>query len=81
MVMDENWPDMFDMGHVRNSNLDLLTKFSTCNRKTEFKNIHPRNISQMIMIVPISMRIDSVSLKESQWKLRQQHDQNFPMEG
>ena len=22
-----------------------------------------------------------MNLKESQWKLRQQHDQNFPMEG
>ena len=41
-----------------NSNLDLLTKFSTRSRSTEFKGILPWNISQVITkTVPISIRI------------------------
>ena len=75
-----------------NSNLNLLRKFTSRSRSTEFKDILPWNISQMVTKnVPISTRI-VISyvmkwgillwvLMESQWKLRQQHDQNFPMEG
>ena len=47
-----------------NSNLNLLTKFTSSNKNTKFKGVLPCNMSEM-------------SLKESQWKLRQTHDQNF----
>ena len=41
-----------------NSNLSPLTKLTISSRSTEFKDILPQKISQMIMkIVPISMRI------------------------
>ena len=41
-----------------NSNLNLLTKFTSNSRSTEFKDILPWNISQMITkIVPIITRI------------------------
>ena len=41
-----------------NSNLNRLTKFTSSSRSTEFKDILPWNISQMIMkTIPISMRI------------------------
>ena len=40
------------------SNLDQLTKFATSSRSTKFKDILPRNISQMITkTLPIIMRI------------------------
>ena len=75
-----------------NSNLNPLTKFTSSSRSTEFKDIFHWNISQMIMkTIPISTRIvikprnesghPVLSLLESQWKLRLQHDQNFPMAG
>ena len=81
---------MFSMRDIYfNSNLNLLTKFTNSSRSTKFKDILPWNISQMIM-VPFSTRIvislcdemghSVMNLMESQWKLRQQHDQNFPME-
>ena len=65
-------------------------KFTSSSRSTEFKDIFPWNISQMITkAVPISTRIiisdETVhpvsSLTETQWKQRQSHDQNFPMKG
>ena len=41
-----------------NSNLNPLTKFTSSSRSTEFKDILPWNISQMITkTIPISMRI------------------------
>ena len=41
-----------------NSNIDQLTKFATSSRSTKFKDIFPRNISQMITkTLPIIMRI------------------------
>ena len=41
-----------------NSNLNPLTKFTSSSRSTEFKDILPWNISQMIMkTIPISTRI------------------------
>ena len=65
-----------------NSNLNLITKFTSSSRTTVFKDILPCSISQMIMkTVPISMGIVKLynetkhlvlSLLESQWKLRQQ---------
>ena len=75
-----------------NSNLNPLTKFTSSSRSTEFKDILPWDISQIIRkTIQISIRIvhkprnemgyPVSSLLESQWKLRQQHDQNFPMEG
>ena len=79
-----------------NSNLKPFTKFNTSSRSIEFKDIFPWNISQMITeTVLISMRIvvgwlwdklwdetghPVLSLTESQWKLRQDHDQNISME-
>ena len=41
-----------------NSNLNPLTKFTSSSRSTEFKDILPWNISQMVTkTVPISTRI------------------------
>ena len=41
-----------------NSNLNILTKFTSSSRSTEFKDILPWNISKTITkIVPISMGI------------------------
>ena len=41
-----------------NSNLNSLTKFTSSSRSTDFKDIFPWNISQIIMkTVPISTRI------------------------
>ena len=41
-----------------NSNLNPLTKFTSSSRSTEFKDILPWNISQMITkTIPISTRI------------------------
>ena len=67
-----------------------LTKFTSSWRITEFKDILSRNISQIITeTVTISMRIVKpsnetghpvLSLRENQWKLRQQHDQDFPLD-
>ena len=67
--------------------LDLILSLSdiypSCSKITKFKDIPWWNISQMIKkSVPISTRIvRSYAVMESQWKLRQQHDQNFAMEG
>ena len=72
-----------------NSNLNPLTNFTSSRRSTEFKDILPWNIFQMITkTIPINTRTKTghetrhpaLSLLEIQWKLRQ-HDQNFPMEG
>ena len=41
-----------------NSNLNLLTTFTSSNRSTKYKNVLPWNISQMIRkTIPISTRI------------------------
>ena len=75
-----------------NFNLNPLTKFTSSSRSTEFKDILPGNISQMITKTKSSPHKNShkscdetrhtlLSLMQSQWKLRQHHDQNFPMEG
>ena len=75
-----------------NSNLNPHTKFTSSSRSTEFKDILSWKISHMITkTIPISTKIVksfvikwwhlAVCLTESQWKLRQQCDQNFPMEG
>ena len=75
-----------------NSNLNPLTKFISSRRSTEFKDILPWNASQMITKDRPNQYNDShkqcdemghplVNMMESQWKLRQQHDQNFLMEG
>ena len=73
------------------ANLKPLTKFTSSTRSIEFKYIDPWNMSQMITkTVPIHLIIvvscDEtghliLSLTESQWKLRPQHDQNFLIEG
>ena len=69
-------------------NLKLLTKFTS--RSTAFKDIFQWSISQTITkTVPISTRTlinqwnkaSCLILFERQWKLRQQHDHNFPMAG
>ena len=72
-----------------NSNLKPLTKFTSSSRSTEFKDILPWNVFQMITkTISISTRIViSHAMKQDilfwvYWKkLRQHHDQNFPMEG
>ena len=58
-----------------NSNLNPLTKFTNTSKSTEFRDILPWNICQMIMKT-IPVRYDKtgysvVNLTESQWKLRQ----------
>ena len=87
---------IFSMTNIYiNSNLNPLTKFTSSNIckyiSTEFKDILSWNISQMITkTVPITTRSHKLcdeighpiaNLMESQWKLRQQHDHNFQMEG
>ena len=71
-----------------NSNLKPLTKFTSSSRSTEFKDILPWSISQMISKIIPNQHENSLhnetghpvlSLWEIQWKLRQQHDQNFPI--
>ena len=63
-----------------NSNLNPHTKFASSSRSTEFKDILPWNIYQMITkTIPISTRKKQydetvhpvVNMMESQWKLRQ----------
>ena len=66
-----------------NSNLNPLLKFTS---SSKFKDILPWNISQIITkTIPISTRIQisnaiNMNMTESQWKLRQQDEKNFPME-
>ena len=75
-----------------NFNLNPLTKFTTSRRSTEFKDILPLYISQMIMkTIVISPRIvisyekkraacfelNGKSIETETTK----HDQNFPIEG
>ena len=63
-----------------NSNLKLLTKFTSSYRSIEFKDILRWNISQKITkTVLISTRI--VISYMMKWKLSQQHDHNLSMEG
>ena len=76
-----------------NSNLNPLTKF-TSSRGTEFKDTPPpppmENLSNDHEDHPNQLKnshkscgekgYPALSLLESQWKLRQQHDQNYPME-
>ena len=67
-----------------NSNLNPLTKFTSSSRSTEFKDILPWNISQMIMkTIPISMRIViSCAMKQGilfwiWWKVNGTWDNNM----
>ena len=75
-----------------NSNLNPNSEFTSSSRSTEFKDILPRNISQMITKDRPNQHENShklcdetghlvENLMESEWKLRQEHDQNFLMEG
>ena len=66
-----------------NSNLNLLTKFTSSTRSTEFKDIFPWNISQMIMkTILISTRIViSHAMKQGilfwlPWKVNRNLDYN-----
>ena len=75
---------MKDM-HI-SSSLAHLRKFSTSSSSIKFKYIFPWNIPKMITkTIPVGTRIVICSaiksLKESQQKLRQLHDQNFRNEG
>ena len=74
------------------SNLNPLTKFTSNSRRTEFKIILPmEHLSDDHEDYPNQHKNSHklcdetghliLSLMESQWKLRQQHDQNFPIEG
>ena len=57
MDMNEAWPDIFYERYIH-SNLNPLTKFTSSSRSTEFKDILPKNISQMITkTIPIKTRI------------------------
>ena len=73
------------------SNLNPLTKSTNSSRSTKFKDILLWKITQMITDHPNQhenghkqcneMGYPIVSMMERQWKLRQQYDQYFPMEG
>ena len=67
-----------------NSNLNPLTKFTSSSRSTEFKDILPWNISQIITkTIPISMRIViSYAMKWgiplwTWWKVNENWDNNM----
>ena len=75
-----------------NSNLNPLKKFPSSTRSTYFKDILPWNISHNDHEHRPNQHENSdklcdeaghpvVNLMENQWKLRQEHDLNFPMEG
>ena len=74
-----------------NSNLKSLTKSTSSSRIIQFRyppmehlsNDHKNHLNQHgNSHKPLyEMGYPVLSLLESQWKLRQQHDQNFPMEG
>ena len=67
-----------------------LTKFTSSSRSTKFKDILSWNISQILQRPPNQhknshklfgeMGHPILSLMASQWKLGQEHDQNFLME-
>ena len=74
------------------SNQNPLTKFTSSSKSTEFKDILPWNISQMIIkttpistIIVMSYEMKQGILFSVSWKvnlkLKKQHDKNFPMEG
>ena len=75
-----------------NFNLNPLAKFTSNSRITKFKNIpsmkylsndhedHSKQLQKSHIIYEIK-QVPFLSLMERQWKLRQQHDQNFSMEG
>ena len=70
-----------------NSKLDLLTKFRISSRNTKFKYIlHETSLKERPNQHENSHKLGNEmghpfwSLKASQWKLRQQHDQDFLME-
>ena len=66
-----------------NSNLNPLTNFTSSSRSTEFSHDHEEhpNKHNNSKKPHNGMAHPIWSLWESQWKMRQQHDQNFPMKG
>ena len=61
MEISEVCPDLTMTDIYINSNLDPLTKFASCSRTIEFKDIVLWNISQMIITtIPTSTRIVKV---------------------
>ena len=87
MEMREAWPDIYDEGYITYTH----TKFTSSSRNTQFKDIFPWNISQMITnTILISMRmVISYEIKQGVpfwvWQKvngnRQPQGQNFPMDG
>ena len=74
-----------------NSNLDPLTKFTSSSRSRVEKYLpmerlsndhedHPNQHENSHKLCHETGHL-VLNLMESQWKPRQQHDQNFPMEG
>ena len=61
-----------------NSNLNPLTKLTSSSTSTEFKDHddHPNQIKISHKQCDVTGH-PVVNVMESQWKLRQQHDQNF----
>ena len=58
MTMHEVGPDTYDEGYIHQFQLEPLTKFMSSSSSTEFKDIIPWNISQMITkTIPISTMI------------------------
>ena len=83
--MNQAWPDTYNEGYILNSNLNLLTKLTSSSRITEFKDILPWKISspnqhESSHKLCNETEYPVLSLTEKQWKLRKQHDQNFPNE-
>ena len=69
-----------------NSDLNPDMKFTSSSRSTEFNDFpneheeHPNQHKNSHKLCDETGH-PVLTLLESQWKLRQQHDQNFPVEG
>ena len=90
MEMREVLPDTLDEDIYTNSNLNPLTKLTSSSRNTEFKDILPQEVSQIItktvhistrIVISNAMKHPNLNMMDSQWNLRQERYQNFQMQG
>ena len=77
MEMSEAWPDTFNERYIHQLQPELTHKMEHfSNDHEDCHNQHKNSCKQCDEIWHPVMNI-----MESKWKLRQQHDQNFPMNG